>query len=253
MMSKFNFNIDITDDDQKLNKKHISVNSQIDEYMFNTLFVDLGLPSGTLWCKGDLGDIDINGNDIREGKGKFYAWGEVEPKERYDYSTYKWFNRVWNDKTLTYEYKLTKYFASNSTFGIDDNRCELEPEDDPVYLQYNNENCHIPTFTQYEELMKYCNFKYGPDFKYRKNKFTCTSKINGNSIIFYHVGHVFGVNQEHVNGMTIYWTNTLVKSDPRLVFAIEISREENGNTAAFIPTRVDRYYGGKIKPVFDKK
>jgi len=35
--------------------------------------VDLGLPSGTLWCKYNLGSSKLTIGDA----GNFYAWGET--------------------------------------------------------------------------------------------------------------------------------------------------------------------------------
>lgn len=52
--------------------------------------VDLGLPSGTLWCKYNLG---VNLNKLNETKnwyGKYYAWGEIKPKHGYTWENYKY-------------------------------------------------------------------------------------------------------------------------------------------------------------------
>lgn len=48
-------------------------------------YVDLGLPSGTLWATCNLGaDTPYEG-------GAFFAWGEVEPKENFTWENYKFF------------------------------------------------------------------------------------------------------------------------------------------------------------------
>ncbi|MBR3453804.1 MAG: hypothetical protein IKH26_00620 [Bacteroidaceae bacterium] len=44
--------------------------------------VDLGLPSGTLWANMNVGA------EVPEGYGSYYAWGETEEKDYYDWSTY---------------------------------------------------------------------------------------------------------------------------------------------------------------------
>ena len=46
-------------------------------------FVDLGLPSGTLWATCNVGA------NTPEGCGTYFAWGETCPKRLYDWSTYK--------------------------------------------------------------------------------------------------------------------------------------------------------------------
>ena len=44
--------------------------------------IDLGLPSGTLWACCNVGASQP------EDYGKYYAWGETQPKEVYSWSTY---------------------------------------------------------------------------------------------------------------------------------------------------------------------
>ena len=118
--------------------------------------VDLGLPSGTLWCKYNL---DVNPNQLSKPKdwyGKYYAWGELKPnkikkKEIYfDWPNYK-FGKDYN--------KLTKY-CNKSEYGLKgftDNLTELMSEDDAAYQfkKYYNFKFHIPTKEQLEELLAY--------------------------------------------------------------------------------------------------
>ena len=61
----------------------------------NHPFVDLGLPSGTLWATQNVGADSTN------AFGWFIAWGETEPKSVYDWSTYKYCEGS--------QLKLTKY------------------------------------------------------------------------------------------------------------------------------------------------
>ena len=49
----------------------------------NHEYVDLGLPSGTLWATCNVGA------DSPEDYGDYFAWGETESKEVYNWSTYK--------------------------------------------------------------------------------------------------------------------------------------------------------------------
>mgnify|MGYP003552551049 FL=1 len=46
-------------------------------------YVDLGLPSGVKWATFNVGATQP------EEYGDYFAWGETEPKELYDWSTYK--------------------------------------------------------------------------------------------------------------------------------------------------------------------
>ena len=47
-------------------------------------WVDLGLPSGTLWATCNVGA------ENPEYYGDYFAWGETDPKDYYNWSTYKW-------------------------------------------------------------------------------------------------------------------------------------------------------------------
>ena len=65
-------------------------------------WVDLGLPSGTLWATCNVGA------NAPEEYGDYFAWGETEPKEVYSWTNYKWCNGDYNT--------MTKY-CSNSDYG----------------------------------------------------------------------------------------------------------------------------------------
>ena len=46
-------------------------------------YVDLGLPSGTLWATCNVGA------ETPEEYGNYFAWGEIETKDYYDWNTYR--------------------------------------------------------------------------------------------------------------------------------------------------------------------
>ena len=50
----------------------------------NHEYVDLGLPSGTLWATCNIGA------DSPEESGDYFAWGETTPKDYYQWNSYKW-------------------------------------------------------------------------------------------------------------------------------------------------------------------
>ena len=93
----------------------------------NTQYIDLGLPSGTLWADRNIGATEP------EEYGDFYAWGETEPKNEYTCDNYKWGK------------KSTKYNKK-------DGKTVLDPEDDVVYLKTKGK-AHIPTEEQIQELI----------------------------------------------------------------------------------------------------
>ena len=102
-------------------------------------YIDLGLPSGTLWATYNVGAT------TPEGYGNYFAWGETEPKEVYDGSTYKWSNGYYN--------QLTKY-CNNASYGYNgftDNLVLLQSGDDAATVNWGN-GWRTPTNEQWEEL-----------------------------------------------------------------------------------------------------
>ena len=81
-------------------------------------WIDLDLPSGTLWATCNVGA------KVPESHGDYFAWGETKPKSIYSWSTYAFCNSKAN--------RLTKY-CTNSNYGdngFTDSLTELLPEDD---------------------------------------------------------------------------------------------------------------------------
>ncbi|MBQ9417895.1 MAG: hypothetical protein IJU19_04860 [Bacteroidales bacterium] len=103
-------------------------------------FVDLGLPSGTLWAECNLGAT------TPEGAGNHYAWGEVTTKTSYLWTTYRYCNG--SNSTLT------KYcdIASYGNSGFTDTLTTLEIMDDAATQALRN-GTHTPTEAQWQELM----------------------------------------------------------------------------------------------------
>ena len=105
-------------------------------------YVDLGLPSGTLWATCNVGAA------TPQDYGNHYAWGEVTTKETYDWSTYKYGST---------SKQLTKY-CDNSEYGKDgftDNKTTLELSDDAAYVNWGGK-WRMPTQAQLFELCDEC-------------------------------------------------------------------------------------------------
>lgn len=109
----------------------------------NHEWVDLGLPSGTLWATCNVGASNP------EEYGDYFAWGETEPKEDYSWTTYKWCNGTSDS--------MTKYCTSIS--GTVDGKSELEPEDDAAYVNWGPE-WRMPTYDQIKELINKCTWTW---------------------------------------------------------------------------------------------
>ena len=110
-------------------------------------YVDLGLPSGTLWATCNVGA------DSPEEYGDYFAWGETEPKDSYYWSTYKWCNG--SHETIT-KYCINSSHGYN---GFTDGKTELDPEDDAACVNWGS-SWRMPTYEQQCELMENCTWTW---------------------------------------------------------------------------------------------
>ena len=119
-----------------------TVNAQI-----NYEYVDLGLPSGTLWATCNVGASSP------EEYGDFFCWGETDgKKDYYEYANYKY--------CMGSHLTLTKY-CNNSEYGYNgftDGKTVLEPEDDAATVNMGEDWC-TPSIDQLDEL-KQCTRKW---------------------------------------------------------------------------------------------
>ena len=125
-------------------------------------YVDLGLPSGNLWAKCNLGA------SAPEAYGDYYAWGETTPKQKYTNSNHKWY------KEGAPSLGFTKY-------NNEDGKLSLEDEDDAVIQKLGN-GWRTPTLADFRELT---NQKYTTIEKTTLNGvagYQITSKRNKKSI-----------------------------------------------------------------------
>ena len=109
-------------------------------------WVDLGLPSGTIWATRNVGA------SAPEDYGDYFAWGETEPKDIYKWSTYKWGGYDSNGNIY-----LTKY-NTVSSYGIVDNKIELDASDDAACAYYPG-GC-MPSLEQIYELVNSCSWQW---------------------------------------------------------------------------------------------
>jgi hypothetical protein len=161
-------------------------------------YVDLGLPSGTMWSTCNLGGV--NPEDL----GDYYAWGEVETKTLYDWSTYRWCNGS--------ETTLTKY-CNNSEYGYEgytDNLTTLLPEDDAVSVHWGGK-WRMPTSAEQNEIIANCNHAWISINNVGGVLYT--SRINGNSIFIPGSGN-YGSNVGNVGDRFYSWSNTIGDETP---------------------------------------
>lgn len=107
-------------------------------------YVDLGLPSGTLWATCNIGANNP------EDYGDYYAWGETVTKTTYDWNNYKYANGS--------HAALTKYCSKDDSDmygdnGFADNLTTLQADDDPAMVSWGSD-WRIPSRAQWEELIQ---------------------------------------------------------------------------------------------------
>lgn len=155
-------------------------------------WVDLGLPSGTIWATRNVGA------SAPEDYGYYFAWGETEPKDYYDYSTYKWCKGRQNT--------LTKYCTNSSDGynGFVDGMTELEPEDDAACTHYPGGR--MPSYEQIQELHNSCSWQ-----KFQRNGVNgmLVTGPNGKSIFLPRTGLQYGAWAEYTGDYSYYWSRTL--------------------------------------------
>lgn len=177
-------------------------------------YVDLGLPSGTLWATCNVGASSP------EDFGDYFAWGEVEPKE--SYLDYKW----------GYSYtSLTKY-CTKSSYGYNgfvDNKTELELEDDAAYINWGPSWC-MPSYDQFEELLTKCTWTW-----ITRNGVNgeLVTGPNGNTIFLPATGFrnfsSSGIIDSGINGS--YWLRTLYTDYPNQAYCIYFRSDYLGDSS----------------------
>ena len=204
------------DDDDEVN------NSKADGHEY----VDLGLPSGTLWATCNVGASKP------EEFGSYFAWAETQPKEMYSWSTYKWLKNN----------EITRYCIEcefDSSFGTVDNKTELLPEDDAATVNWGN-NWRLPSFEQINELVngKYTNIEWTTLNGVSGVKIT--SKKNGKSVFLPAGGDRYdGFSSE---GVGYYLTRTLSITSLRAYYlCVDSGGWGYGD--------ISRYFGQSARPV----
>ena len=174
--------------------------SQLDSITFDDHeYVDLGLPSGTLWATCNVGA------NSPEEYGDYFAWGETEPKSNYDYSTYQWCNGSYN--TIT-KYCQKSDYSNYGNNGFTDTLTELLPEDDAATANWGS-GWQMPSFDQITEL-------YNSDYTTTEwttlnsvNGRKITSNSNGNSIFLPAAGRHRGSDLNDAGNHGNYWSRSL--------------------------------------------
>ena len=197
-------------------------------------YVNLGLPSGTLWAACNIGAAKP------EDFGDYFAWGETKGyksvKTTFNWNTYKWCKG--SEKTMT------KY-CCNGGYGYEDfidKLTELEPEDDAAKVNLGS-IWRIPSKEQFEELFNnsYTTTEWTTLNGVKGHKIT--SKTNGNIIFLPAAGYRDDSSFYDAGSGGYYWSRTLCTSDPYY------ARYLYFNSGGISTNNGSRYYGRSVRPV----
>ena len=218
--------------------------------------VDLGLASGLLWAKCNIGTTEPT------QLGNYYAWGETSTKKKYNGSSYKHF------KTDSYD-NVKKIYKYNEGDGKE----VLDLEDDAARANLGV-GYRIPTKADWEELLEDCKWEavtvtlpieLDPAQKKSVARWKVTGP-NGNYIVLPATGGVkrtgvyFGY--EYFDYDTFYTTANLYpakespddeKYEDAVALTWPIYAEETASGSIEEPSfrPIYRPYGVVVRPVFD--
>jgi hypothetical protein len=177
--------------------------------------IDLGLPSGTKWSCCNIGAT----SPIEYGG--YYAWGETDEKDWYNWGTY--------------------IYCNGSGESVDDLGTNISnTKYDVAYWKTTGKYC-MPTMEQLKELYENCTYEVTTVSGVKGMLFTGSNE----SSIFLPLGGFYSSNSvEYLNNLGRYWSDTKYDNDIKwskyLVFGEEMD--------PFISWEY-RSYGQNIRPV----
>lgn len=215
----------------------------------NHEYVDLGLPSGKLWATCNIGASNPSEN------GSYFAWAEIEPKETYEESNYKYGQIVsYYDYGGYSEFQLTKYCTSSAWGynGFTDNLTTLLPEDDAATANWGG-RWHTPTAEDWEELINNC---FHGTSKYNGvDGFMFVSR-NGHFLFLPNAGYYY-YNGYGIHSMTDswYWSSTLGDEPFWAGVLAKMEDDDFGYNLGWPPRRFEvggreRWYGLPVRPIY---
>lgn len=176
-------------------------------------YIDLGLPSGTLWATCNVGA------NSPEEYGDYYSWGETQTKSSYTFSNYSY-------KSNPLMLPLSNDVA-NIKWGTDW-RYPTEEE----HQELRNSNYCTWIWTEMNGITGYC----------------IKSKINGNNIFLPAGGRKLDSETLYLGELCSYWTSNLDVEYSEQVYIISYDSPYAGTIWDFD----SRYYGRPVRPVLPK-
>ena len=188
-------------------------------------YVDLGL--SVKWATCNVGA------DKPEDFGNYYAWGETETKDVYDWSSYKWCNGSSDTLTKYNPFKVQ---------GIVDSISTLDPNDDVAHVKWGG-SWRMPTASEFRELMDNCKWTWKSVNGI--NGYVVRSRIKGyrdRSIFLPAAGYCYDKKLSSAGEVAYYWSNSLFDF-PISAKSILLSSDD------FCRHYCSRFVGNPVRPV----
>ena len=179
-------------------------------------YVDLDLPSGTLWATCNVGA------EKPEDYGYYYAWGETSTKNSYSPSNYKWF------------------IGSDESFGKYGDYANLDVSDDAAYVNWGS-NWRMPNDYDFRELINTHNTETEKVTQNGVIGLKITSKSNGKSIFLPLAGFINGSTLNAAGTNAYYWSSETY-DEGRVCYLLI----QGGDVTV---SNCSRYMGQSIRPV----
>lgn len=177
-------------------------------------WVDMGLPSGILWAKYNVGASSP------EEYGGYYAWGETEEKSSYTWENYKWRSNI----------------IGPNISGT---------EHDVASIKWGN-GARLPSLNEVKELCNHCSWEYN-------STGALITGPNGNKILIPFASAMIGNRLHDDPRMSAFvWSGTAEENDDnQAAFCLEFGVDIESGWEYFYGDEGCQY-GFSVRPVKDK-
>ena len=238
---------DFDDEEQVQNIKSKQVlNKDYTKEYLDTIkqFVDLGLPSGNLWCKYNLGAPVSKMKNILHTErvdyiGGFYAWGEIE--ERFN-----------NFTKYTYKFNYSEFNSKN-----------LLLQNDAAYMSNNYPfKIYMPSYDDYNELKNNTTLEFKENYNGVEglNGIIYKSNVNDNEIFIPNISYKhpdFNIDKKDVWSGSSFgcWTNTASWNSEKayMIYCSKTIWYGGKTTYSCNNVVVDKWCGAQIRPITKKR
>ena len=194
-----------------------------------TDFIDLGLPSKTMWNLYNVGSMHP------EYHGKYYAWSEIDSKSDYTWANYS------QDVSNLQNYNFG-YWNGNQNFGYGVNVHNNLSYDNSLY------NAGVPTKADFTELINNCTMTETTVSGVKGVLFT--SKKNGKTIFLPYAGSCYDGKTPADGTASYYWTST--SSDSQKAYSVSVKSGKATSTTCQkrtgLPYRSVAHYVRELDP-----